>query len=161
MRAEIGLISFSLGVILIAYILHRILFKKRETDEYKVPEYEESEEEESAEEISETIKKMGKRKEKVIFEKPELREKKEAYEPRVEVKEYVKPSDTVYSVLEKYPSLLEEFVEVGIKGVQNPIVRKAFGKRTTVAEACKQANIDFEEFVYRLNKKLSEEMHGK
>ncbi|MEM2948529.1 MAG: DUF1858 domain-containing protein [Candidatus Anstonellales archaeon] len=157
MASEIAVISFALGVLLIAYVLYRILFRKTKTEEYKIPEYHEFGEEESIEEVSETIKKMGKGRHRVVFEKPEYGERERIHEPRVEVKEYIKPSDKLYDVLEKYPQLLEDFVEAGIKGVQNPVVRKAFGKRTTIAEACKQAKIDFEEFVYKLNKKLTEE----
>ncbi|MGB9719748.1 MAG: DUF1858 domain-containing protein [Candidatus Anstonellales archaeon] len=157
MANEIAVISFALGVLLIAYVLYRILFRKTKTEEYKIPEYHEFEEEESIEEVSETIKKMGKGRHRILFEKGEYEEKKKRDEPRVEVTEYVKPSDKLYDVLEKYPQLLEDFVEAGIKGVQNPVVRKAFGKRTSVAEACKRANVDFDEFVYSLNKKLTEQ----
>ncbi len=157
MANEIAVISFALGVLLIAYVLYRILFRKTKTEEYKIPEYHEFEEEESIEEVSETIKKMGKGRHRILFEKGEYEEKKKRDEPRVEVTEYVKPSDKLYDVLEKYPQLLEDFVEAGIKGVQNPVVRKAFGKRTSIAEACKRANVDFDEFVYSLNKKLTEQ----
>ncbi|MGC9005913.1 MAG: DUF1858 domain-containing protein, partial [Candidatus Micrarchaeia archaeon] len=133
------------------------LFRKTKTEEYKIPEYHEFEEEESIEEVSETIKKMGEGRHRILFEKGGYEEKKKRDEPRVEVTEYIKPSDKLYDVLEKYPQLLEDFVEAGIKGVQNPVVRKAFGKRTSIAEACKRANVDFDEFVYSLNKKLTEQ----
>jgi len=153
--SEVAVISFTLGVLLIAYVLYRVLFRKTKVEEYKIPEYHEFEEE-SMEEVSEAIKKIGKSRERIVIERG-VHEEKKPYEPHVEVKEYIKPSDNLYNVLEKYPQLLEDFVEAGVKGVKNPVVRKAFGKRVTVAEACKEAGIDFEEFVYRLNKKLTEE----
>ncbi|GEM_PF-2084073 len=161
MANEIAVISFALGVLLIVYVLYRILFRKTKVEEYKIPEYHEFEEQESIEEVSEALKKMGKGRHRIVFEKEEPVEKKKIPEPRAEVKEYIKPSDKLYDVLEKYPHLVSEFVEAGIKGVQNPVVRRAFGKRTTVAEACKQAKIDFEDFVYSLNKRLSKELSGK
>lgn len=157
MAKELAVISFALGVLLIVYVIYRIFFRKTKVEEYRIPKYHEFEGEESIEEVSEALRKIGKGRERIVFEKEEYEEKKKRREPRVEVGEYIKPSDKLYDVLEKYPQLMTDFIEAGIKGVQNPVVRKAFGKRTTVAEACKRAKIDFEEFVYKLNKKLTEE----
>ncbi|MBI3599769.1 MAG: DUF1858 domain-containing protein [Nitrospinae bacterium] len=72
-----------------------------------------------------------------------------------------KPKETITSdmkvsfVFEKWPHLLQIFIDSGFKALSNPAARATFAKMITIKQACKIHSVDLESFVQKLNDTLN------
>ena len=64
---------------------------------------------------------------------------------------YLDPSDSVAFAVEHYPMVEDFLYHLGARAIKNPIVKKTFAKRITLASLAKSLNLDVEEFMRKLN----------
>lgn len=65
----------------------------------------------------------------------------------------------VLDLLNKYPETLDVFINISphFKKLQNKILRKALASRVTIEQAAKIANVDLNNLLFELNKKINQE----
>ncbi len=65
----------------------------------------------------------------------------------------------VLDVLNKYPETLDVFISVSphFKKLQNKLLQKALASRVTIEQAAKIANVDLNNLLFELNKKINQE----
>ncbi len=57
---------------------------------------------------------------------------------------------TIYEVIEKYPKIRSLLLDMGVKGVENDIVLRAFGKRTSVEQLAKALHMDVYDLISKM-----------
>ncbi len=70
-------------------------------------------------------------------------------------KEIITADMRVSSVFEKWPNLLQVFIDSGFKALANPAARATFARMITIKQACKVHSVDLESFVQKLNDSLN------
>lgn len=59
-------------------------------------------------------------------------------------------NETVYTLTEKYPELIEILKELDFLGVVNPVIRKTVGRKTTIPEGSKKQGKNLEDVIKKL-----------
>lgn len=71
-------------------------------------------------------------------------------------KGHIRADMIVDEVLERYPGIIEVFLEYGFTQLQNPVVRRTLARVTTLERACKVRGVDLQEFLGDLNRFVEE-----
>ncbi len=91
--------------------------------------------------------------------KEEKEERSAIVEERVYVKPLIRKEDVIYNALVVYPELEDYLFYKGAKAIKNPIVKKAFTKKTTFSSLAKALGKEEDEFVNEINEFLSRKLN--
>lgn len=69
---------------------------------------------------------------------------------------YVKATDTIYDITEKYPETISFFVSNGFENLSNPVMRRTLGKTVTLEMALSMKKINQEAFIHRLSEVIEQ-----
>jgi ABC-type Fe3+ transport system substrate-binding protein len=69
---------------------------------------------------------------------------------------YLKATDTIYDITEKYPELINFFVANGFENLSNPVMRRTLGKTVTLEMALSMKKINQEAFIQKLNEVIEQ-----
>ncbi|WP_143319028.1 ABC transporter substrate-binding protein [Clostridium sp. HBUAS56010] len=69
---------------------------------------------------------------------------------------YVKVTDTIYDITEKYPETISFFVSNGFEQLNNPVMRKTLGKTVTLAMALNMRKLNPDAFIQKLTEVIEQ-----
>jgi len=67
---------------------------------------------------------------------------------------------TVGQILDRYPALIDTFLQFGFTMLTNPQLRHSIARVVTVDRACRRMGVDQEQFVAELNRRRSADREG-
>lgn len=71
---------------------------------------------------------------------------------------YLKATDTIYDITEKYPETIELFVTNGFEKLSNPVMRRSLGKTITLETALSMRKINQELFIKKLEEAIEQSL---